>query len=711
VAANTSTAARTGTVTIGGQTFTVNQAGAACNYTIAPTSQTSPAGGGTGSVGVTAQAGCAWTATSNAPWISVTSGASGSGNGTVGYSVAANTSTAARTGTVTIGGQTFTVNQAGLSCSFSLTPANQSMPASGGVALVDVTGPAGCSWTAVSNAPWLSITAGGSGSGNGTVTFDVAVNTTTAARTGTVTIGGQTFTVNQAGAACNYTIAPTSQSSPAGGGTGSVGVTAQTGCAWTATSNAPWISVTSGASGSGNGTVGYSVAANTSTAARTGTVTIGGQTFTVNQAGAACAYTIAPTSQTSPAGGGTGSVGVTAQTGCTWSAQSNAPWISVTSGASGSGNGTVGYSVAANTSTAARTGTVTIGDQTFTVDQAGAACSYSLTPTNQSMPASGGVALVDLTAPAACSWTATSNVSWLTITAGGSGSGNGTVTFDVAVNTGPGRTGTLTIGGQTFTVMQASSSCTYTLIPSSRTVADSGASGVISVGTTTGCAWTAESTVPWITASGSSPASGTVSYTVEPNTSPSSRVGTVVIGSVIFTVTQEGTTPSCVYSISPTSQIMTASGGGVNVAVSVSDGCAWSAATNATWLTIMSGAGGNGNGTVGISVAVNTGASRTGTVTIAGQTFTVTQGASTCSYTLIPSSRSVTASGASGMISVGTSTGCGWTAESTVPWITATGSGVASGSVNYTVAPNTTGSSRTGTILIGNRTFTVTQSQ
>ena len=52
--------------------------------------------------------------------------------------------------------------------------------------------------------------------------------------------------------------------------------------AWTASSNNPWITVTSGSSGSGAGTVGYSVASN-SGSARTGTITIAGQTFTVSQ--------------------------------------------------------------------------------------------------------------------------------------------------------------------------------------------------------------------------------------------------------------------------------------------------------------------------------------------------------------------------------------------------------------------------------------------
>jgi uncharacterized protein (TIGR03437 family) len=83
------------------------------------------------------------------------------------------------------------------------------------------------------------------------------------------------------------------------------------------------------------------------------------------------------------------------------------------------------------------------------------ACSYSLSPTGQSFGYSGGSASVTVTAGAACSWTAVSNASWLAITSSPSGSGNGTVTFGVAANSGAARNGTLTIGGQTFTVQQA----------------------------------------------------------------------------------------------------------------------------------------------------------------------------------------------------------------------------------------------------------------
>jgi len=98
--------------------------------------------------------------------------------------------------------------------------------------------------------------------------------------------GSYTLTVTR-NTTCTYSITPTSRSFTASAGTGTISVTAGTGCSWTAASNAGWITITSGSSGSGNGTVYYSVAANTSTSSRTGTITVAGQTHTVTQSGSA----------------------------------------------------------------------------------------------------------------------------------------------------------------------------------------------------------------------------------------------------------------------------------------------------------------------------------------------------------------------------------------------------------------------------------------
>ena len=92
------------------------------------------------------------------------------------------------------------------------------------------------------------------------------------------------------------------------------------------------------------------------------------------------------------------------------------------------------------------------------------------------------------------------------------------------------------------------------------------------------------------------------------------------------------TSVSCTYSISSTSQSFSTSGGTGSVSVITQSGCTWTATSNDSWITITSGNSGSGNGTVNYSVSTNTGSQRTGTITIAGQTFTVTQeGITECS--------------------------------------------------------------------------------
>ncbi|MEZ5351927.1 MAG: BACON domain-containing carbohydrate-binding protein [Bryobacteraceae bacterium] len=167
-------------------------------------------------------------------------------------------------------------------CSYNLSANSANPTAAGGASSVNVITTTGCPWTAVSSAAWITVTSGSSGNGNGTVGYTVAANPSVSPRSSAITIAGKVFIVNQAGLGCSYGLSATSANPVAAGGAASVNVIATTGCPWTAVSNAPWITVTSGASGNGNGTVGYTVAGNTSVQ-RVGTITIAGLTFTVTQ--------------------------------------------------------------------------------------------------------------------------------------------------------------------------------------------------------------------------------------------------------------------------------------------------------------------------------------------------------------------------------------------------------------------------------------------
>ena len=270
--------------------------------------------------------------------------------------------------------------------------------------------------------------------------------------TGSLAIAGQTFGVTQS--SCQMSLNLPSQSLPATAGAGSpITVSALGGCGWAATTTAPWITITGGASGVGNGSVTFSVTAN-SGSGRTGTINIGSQAHSVTQAGS-CTIAIAPSSQTVPAAGGTAtSVTVTAASGCTWTAVPSQSWLTVTSGGSGSGNGTVGLNAAANIGPD-RSATVTIASETHTVSQT-SGCTYSLNPTSHALDVTAQTPpAIAVNTTSGCFWTAVSNDSWIIVQSGASGTGPGTVTYQVTVNSGTGpRTGTLTIAGRSFTVVQ-----------------------------------------------------------------------------------------------------------------------------------------------------------------------------------------------------------------------------------------------------------------
>jgi hypothetical protein len=341
-------------------------------------------------------------------------------------------------------------------CIYSISSTTLTVGTSGGDINVDVSTPGYCTWTAESDLSWATITSGQITNGNGTVRISVQPNSA-GSRSGVVRIAGKDFTIVQQGSTttCSYALSSTGVNVNNAASSGSFSVTTQSGCGWNATSNAPWISITSGNSGNGGGTVAFTVQANSSGAARTGTITAGGQTFTVNQT-ANCSYSLSTNSANYNAVGGSGTVNVTTATGCAWTAASNVSWITITAGNNGTGSGTVSFTVAANNGSP-RTGTLTVAGQTFTVSQS-SACTITLP--SETLPiflATGGSGTFAVTAPNGCAWTATTTASWITINSG-AGTGNGAVSFTVSAN-GAGflRTAAINVNGQSFTVTQGDS--------------------------------------------------------------------------------------------------------------------------------------------------------------------------------------------------------------------------------------------------------------
>jgi hypothetical protein len=86
-------------------------------------------------------------------------------------------------------------------CSFTLSGAGAVAPASAGSGAVGITVTNYCSWIAASDSAWLTVTAGGSGAGSGAVTYSVEANPGAPSRTGTLSLGGKSFVITQAGTA------------------------------------------------------------------------------------------------------------------------------------------------------------------------------------------------------------------------------------------------------------------------------------------------------------------------------------------------------------------------------------------------------------------------------------------------------------------------------------------------------------------------------
>jgi hypothetical protein len=224
VPANPDTTARSGSgqiVALGlSATFSFTQDGVACPTAPAISmSRTSyPVDGGAATGTVTAAPTCNWTVAVPA-WASVTSGSSGTGNGSFAIKVAANTG-AARSASGMVSGpgvaSTFIMNQDASPCAnWTISPTSVSYGAAGGNGTFTVNAPSGCYWNLSGLPSWLTLTNTGtsSGVGSGTLGFAIAANTG-AARSATATMTGAAPTPSGNGPNISITLSQTAAQTP-----------------------------------------------------------------------------------------------------------------------------------------------------------------------------------------------------------------------------------------------------------------------------------------------------------------------------------------------------------------------------------------------------------------------------------------------------------------------------------------------------------------
>jgi uncharacterized protein (TIGR03437 family) len=263
-----------------------------CAFIVNPTNFNIGAATTPGTVLVTQPAGCAlgnYSATTQTPWLHITSGPSGTpGDAGVNFTADANLSASPRGGVLVIGLTNVTVYQAGATCNFGITPTSQNFPVGGGNATFTVQ--ASCAWQATTNAvdaKWITVNTNNGISGV-PVGYSVAANTCIAGRSGTITLLQTTLpnppalAVTQDGSPGNLTLSPASIAAAAAASDGRITVSTGDGCNWSATADVSWIQITYGSPGTGTGGISYHLLANTS-AQRTGNIHVGALTCTITQ--------------------------------------------------------------------------------------------------------------------------------------------------------------------------------------------------------------------------------------------------------------------------------------------------------------------------------------------------------------------------------------------------------------------------------------------
>jgi hypothetical protein len=256
-------------------------------------------------------------------------------------------------------------------CAVTLGIGSGSAIALGESGNVAVTAADDCVWEAKSSASWVQIDSGGLGIGIGNTSYTVLPNYTASARTATLTIGNQTFTLTQAAAAsdtCALSLSQTALTTSASGDSLPIRVSATgSNCLWSAQSDVSWITPENVGVKSGTAILQFKVAANAASSARTATIDVAGQAVTVTQAAAGCTFDVPTQPVTIPAAGMSVNVAVTTGTGCAWTPAGSPNWLTASGGTSG--NGVLNYSAPAYSGAAARAGSISVADKVIRVIQ------------------------------------------------------------------------------------------------------------------------------------------------------------------------------------------------------------------------------------------------------------------------------------------------------------------------------------------------------
>jgi hypothetical protein len=348
-------------------------------------------------------------------------------------------------------------------------------------------------------------------------------------------------------------------------------------------------------------------------------------------------------------------------------------------------------------------------------------CTYTTLPDRNRFPIEGGPNNFMINTGDNCTFLATVSNAWITFTDPADGVGIGSIPFNytVAANEDPaGRIGFIYLGGQRHIIIQSGTDhlCGFLFEPTSRNFNEMGGDGEINLLTTElDCPWTAASNSEWVRITDGLSGNGDyiLQYTVDPNAEAQVREAIITVGDQTFTISQEGASaPAVCITSSISEQQFTDSGGDGWIEITASmEECQWTADSDVNWIQFdndppntVTGFGSDSNVTFHV-MANNETSVRTGTITVNGEAYTISQTGmpAACTYQIDPLSSGLFGieGGTDHFNVLPSAENCSWSAVSSNPdWAVIISADVASGVVSYQVAPNDGIDPRNATITI-----------
>ncbi len=364
---------------------------------------------------------------------------------------------------------------------------------------------------------------------------------------------------------------------------------------------------------------------------------------------------------------------------------------------------------------AARQTSVCIGSEEVLIRQAAATnCSFSLgsswylgTP---------GTYIMTIPAPPGCAWSVTGSPDWVIVSGTTSGTGPAQFYYNLNANGNYTRSGTITLsGGQTFQLNQLPGNCSGSGSNSSW-FPFAGGSYTFDLVAPTGCPWTVASTANWVRVNSalSGTGSATVSYTIDPNLG-AARSATLFASFPGGTVTRTIQQPPyvyngpCTYSAVYPTDPASSNGGAFYINLNTQAGCPWTIVSNSTW-AVPSVTSGYGPATLLVLLAANTApTSRTATLSVAGQTINLTQNGVACSIGPLSSGSYFPPPAGTYSFGITAPDFCPVTITTPSSFVQILSKpSFGSGIVTIALTQND-GQFRTGVLIIGQYTYTITQ--